>query len=287
MTQIRSMTSSDISEVFALIDRERWGWEQRHIERILLRDEDSSLVACENGEITGVLTALRYGELAFIAHIVIESASRGSRLGSMLLSEALNNLLSCEVKRIELFSNMDVIDFYEKRGFYPIEELTFFTLEQRNLESRLGFDSSQSDSIRFELDRAEKKSMAQMERIFGYDEERMIRILEKDPPDINSMLTVDEKVYGFLVGYTVDSYTDFGPWIVDRSQMHRSEEMLSSIISALPGNRFDIGVSSNNSFVNDLITKYGFEPNDKVMRMSLSDSRPEPYPSDVVSPPMF
>jgi len=287
MTQIRKMERSDIPGAFELIDRERWGWEQRHIERILSRDEESSLVACENGDVTGVLTALRYGGLAFIAHLVIKNDSRGAGLGPALLSEALDNMFSNEVKRIELFSNMDVIDFYVKYGFQSIEELTFFTLEQRSPENGLGTDDGLSDLIRLELDQDEKKSVARTERILGYGEEQMLRILENDPPDITSLLTMDKEIQGFLIGYTVDSYTDLGPWIVDLSQMHRSDGMLSSIISALPGNRFDIGVSSDNSFVLDMISKFGFEPNDRVMRMALSNPRPEPYPSNVISPPMF
>ena len=131
---IRTMVPTDYDGVYALwmscknmgfndVDDSRAG-----IEKFLLRNPDTCLVAEENGEIIGVVLGCQDGRRGYIYHLAVAEAHRRRGVGSQLAERCLAAMKEAGITKTALlvFKRNDAGNaFWERQGFIPREDVAY------------------------------------------------------------------------------------------------------------------------------------------------------------------
>ncbi len=139
---IRTMVPTDYDGVYALwmscknmgfndVDDSRAG-----IEKFLLRNPDTCLVAEENGEIIGVVLGGQDGRRGYIYHLAVAEAHRRRGVGSQLAERCLAAMKEAGITKTALLvfkRNEAGNAFWERQGFIPREDVAYRNRELTKL----------------------------------------------------------------------------------------------------------------------------------------------------------
>ncbi len=106
--EIRSMTITDYDEVYELWKITSYNAlssadERDQIARYLIRNEDCSLVAAEDGKIVGTVLCGHDGRRGYIHHMAVLPEYRRRGIAKALASEALKRLQDQGIKKAHIF----------------------------------------------------------------------------------------------------------------------------------------------------------------------------------------
>lgn len=132
--EIREMNISDYNEVYSLwtnctgmglnsIDDSKLG-----IERLLIRNPKTCLVALENDKIVGTILAGNDGRRGYIYHTAVSPDFRRRGIGSALAEKVISTLKNLGITKVVLVAfsrNKDGNAFWEKLGFSERTDLTY------------------------------------------------------------------------------------------------------------------------------------------------------------------
>lgn len=141
---LRVMTVKDYDEVYALwqrisgfgirsVDDSREG-----IERFLLRNPTTSVVAEENGKIVGAILCGHDGRRGCLYHVFVDSAYRMRGIGKSMVVFAMEALKKERINKVSLiaFTKNDIGNaFWKEIGWTKREDLNYydFTLNEENI----------------------------------------------------------------------------------------------------------------------------------------------------------
>lgn len=131
---LRLMTIEDYDKVYALwmscknmgfnnIDDSREG-----IEKFLIRNPSTNFVAEEEGRIVGIVLAGNDGRRGYVYHMAVAEDQRGKKIGSHLLTLALDALKAEGIAKVALlvFKRNEVGNaFWENMGFKVREDVAY------------------------------------------------------------------------------------------------------------------------------------------------------------------
>ena len=131
---LRLMTIEDYDKVYALwmscrnmgfnnIDDSREG-----IEKFLIRNPSTNFVAEEEGRIVGIVLTGNDGRRGYVYHMAVAEDQRGKKIGSRLLTLALDALKAEGIAKVALlvFKRNEVGNaFWESMGFGLREDLNY------------------------------------------------------------------------------------------------------------------------------------------------------------------
>ena len=143
-TVIRTMTIEDYAGVKALwmtikgfairsIDDSREG-----VERFLLRNPKSSVVAVKNGEIVGAILCGHDGRRGCLYHVCVREDQRRNGIGKEMVIFCMNALKEEKISKVSLiaFSSNDIGNaFWKQIGWTKREDLNYydFVLNEENI----------------------------------------------------------------------------------------------------------------------------------------------------------
>lgn len=102
------------------------------IEKKISRDPDLFLVAVSEGNIVGAVIGGFDGRRGLIYHLAVASLFRGCGVGSGLMNELESRLRAKGCLKCYLMvtvDNIEVADYYEKRGWQPMDQVRLFGKE--------------------------------------------------------------------------------------------------------------------------------------------------------------
>lgn len=143
-TVIRTMTIEDYAGVKALwmtikgfairsIDDSKEG-----VERFLLRNPKSSVVAVKNGEIVGAILCGHDGRRGCLYHVCVREDQRRNGIGKEMVIFCMNALKEEKISKVSLiaFSSNDIGNaFWKQIGWTKREDLNYydFVLNEENI----------------------------------------------------------------------------------------------------------------------------------------------------------
>lgn len=146
MVNIRKMTIEDYDGVHALwlsirgfsirsIDDSREG-----VEKFILRNPGTSIVAEEEGEIIGAILCGHDGRRATFYHVCVRENRRKQGIGKAMVVRAMNELKKEKINKVALiaFTKNDVGNaFWKSIGWKQRTDLNYydFVLNEENIES--------------------------------------------------------------------------------------------------------------------------------------------------------
>ncbi len=141
---LRVMTAEDYDEVYALwqkisgfgirsVDDSREG-----IERFLLRNPSTSVVAAEDGKIVGAILCGHDGRRGCLYHVCVDPAYRMRGIGKSMVVFAMEALKKEKINKVSLiaFTKNDIGNaFWKEIGWTKREDLNYydFTLNEENI----------------------------------------------------------------------------------------------------------------------------------------------------------
>jgi len=162
--EIGTASSKDFPSLVELTSHEGWNYSESDFVRLWSTGCMETLVAREGGAVAGMATVLDYGEVAWIANVVVRSDLRGMGTGRALMDEAIAR--NCGKRTISLLSYSNTVDFYRKQGFSQAGEMEHIRfIGSRDWEAKEG-----ASSMDFALDGI----------CFGYRRPRVLKMMARE-----------------------------------------------------------------------------------------------------------
>jgi GNAT superfamily N-acetyltransferase len=117
MIRIRLMTAADIALGMRLKEQAGWNQTEADWQRCLDLEPSGCFVADYDGLSVGTTTTCIFGQVAWIAMVLVDSSMRGRGIGKALMEHALTFLDSAGVPSIRLDATPLGQPLYEKLGF--------------------------------------------------------------------------------------------------------------------------------------------------------------------------
>src|SRR5438105_11990396 len=117
MIRIRRMTAADVPLGMRLKEQAGWNQTEADWQRCLDLQPDGCFVAEWNDTPVGTTTTCVFGNVAWIAMVLVDANHRGKGIGKALMNHALEYLDSAGVASIRLDATPLGQPLYEKLGF--------------------------------------------------------------------------------------------------------------------------------------------------------------------------
>jgi len=126
MIEIRRMTIDDVQLGLKLTRQAGWNQTESDWLRFIKLEPEGCFVAELNGSSVGTTTTCVFGQVAWIAMLLVDVSARGRGVGTAMLKHSLNYLEGRKVKTVRLDATSAGQPIYEKLGFVPEYQLARF-----------------------------------------------------------------------------------------------------------------------------------------------------------------
>ncbi len=126
MIEIRRMTIEDVQLGLTLTRQAGWNQIESDWLRFMKLEPTGCFVAELNGSSVGTITTCLFGQVAWIAMLLVDASARGRGVGTAMLKHSLNYLEGRKVKTVRLDATSAGQPIYEKLGFVPEYQLARF-----------------------------------------------------------------------------------------------------------------------------------------------------------------
>jgi len=126
MIEIRRMTIDDVQLGLKLTRQAGWNQTESDWLRFMNLEPTGCFVAELNGSSVGTITTCLFGQVAWIAMLLVDVSARGRGVGTAMLKHSLNYLEGRKVKTVRLDATSAGQPIYEKLGFVPEYQLARF-----------------------------------------------------------------------------------------------------------------------------------------------------------------
>lgn len=205
---LRPMTAADIPLGMRLKQEAGWNQTLTDWQRFLAIDPDGSFVASVDGVDLGTVATFRFGDIAWIAMVLVDVRSRGQGVGTALMTHALKHLEQAGVKSVRLDATPLGKPVYLKLGFVEQFELTRYagTLTAMFASTHAGaaepIAASDHEAI-YQLDR----------EVMQTDRKQLLEALLADESAHASVVKDGDHVLGFCLSRPGANAAFIGPCI--------------------------------------------------------------------------
>jgi len=242
------------------------GWMSENkatLEGFYLKDPKGCLLAEEKGQPVGICVTTFYGNCGFIGELIVRPEARGRGVGAELLRHGVRILKDRGAETIYLDGVVKAVALYERNEFNKVcrswrfsgqlagkpslhvRHMTVSDLDQVNALDRLSFGADRSFFLgrRFELF-----------------------------PEHSLVMLDGERVSGYILGSSGESWISAGPWVV-KEDAENPLELLSAFALTAGGRPISIGILETNHRACDIVRRLGFrERSDSPWRMAMGSS---------------
>lgn len=257
---VRPMAAEDLP--FGMRLKEQAGWNQLDADWQRARDlePDGCFVAEVDGVPAGTVTSCRFGEVAWIAMMLVDPAYRRRGVGRTLMVRALETLQRWGVRSVRLDATPLGRPLYESLGF---QAETTFVRHQGILPPALERSGALphvpvADVIEAvtALDRA----------VTGADRGALLRMLARQNPDSFRVARKHGKVVGFLLARPGAKARQIGPCIADDESGAR---LLEEVRTQYVGEAVMLDIPEGQARAAQVVTSWGFTRARELLRMGL------------------
>jgi ribosomal protein S18 acetylase RimI-like enzyme len=224
---IRILRMEDLDFAAAVTRAEGWYYTPRELEVMLRLDPEGSFIF-EDGEPLGIATTVTYGRTGVLGHLVVSEKGRGKRIGSALLSAAIDYMTGRNVESMLLYSAADAVKMYERKGFRALDDIKCMHLH-------LDADHRKTASPGCRpMKRSDVKEVAEIdERLFGDDRRPLIEVLFEEGPKHSFKIERDGRIEAFIMArHDHDGY-DLGPWVCTNGSPKDAEDLFWTALSTM------------------------------------------------------
>jgi predicted N-acetyltransferase YhbS len=240
--RIREMTSADI--VLGMRLKNQAGWNQVEADwlRFLSMQPDGCFVAEWNGTPVGTAVTCIFGEVAWLAMVLVDVAWRGRGIGAALVQHALNFLDKAGVRSVRIDATSLGQPLYAKLDFIPEYELRRYT----GVLPAQGDTSSPHSSTRVSAANAtDYEPVCQLDRAVTATDRRkfLLRLFSEFPHDLRVIKQSDE-LTGYVAIRPGSDALQIGPCVAAQND---GAELLADAANRFAGRRVFIDLPSGNS----------------------------------------
>lgn len=218
MIEIRRMTIDDVQLGLKLTRQAGWNQTESDWLRFMNLEPTGCFIAELNGSSVGTITTCLFGQVAWIAMLLVDAGVRGRGVGTAMLKHALNYLEGRKVKTVRLDATSAGQPIYEKLGFVPEYQLARFAC--RDLASPSGprregmAPSGRTGPVVTEATPEIFAGIIEFDkRMTGTNREKMLsRLFEEFPEDVHALWHGDE-IEGFIITRPGANAIQIGPCI--------------------------------------------------------------------------
>ena len=135
MPHIRPLTAADLPTAMVLKTEAGWNQLEAGWRRFLSMQPDGCFVAELDGEPVGTTVTCIFGDVAWVAMVLVARRARGRGIGTAMMRHALKFLDERGVPTVRLDATPMGQPIYERLGFVPEYTLVRFEGPARNLET--------------------------------------------------------------------------------------------------------------------------------------------------------
>jgi ribosomal protein S18 acetylase RimI-like enzyme len=231
MIRIRQMTAADIPLGMRLKEQAGWNQTEADWRRFLSLEPDGCFVAEWGSTAVGTTTTCKFGHVAWIAMVLVDSSVRGRGIGKALMNEAVSFLDAAGIRSVRLDATPLGQQLYERLGFAVQFELARF--------EGVPFGREPVDGV-------EKASLEGLNRLVEFDtvatatdRHRLVELLLAEQPDSMHFVERGGKIAGYISVRRGCRAVQFGPCIADAMaapllltdacRRHRSEHVYMDV----------------------------------------------------------
>lgn len=272
---IKALTPSDVPSALQLSTRAGWNQREEDWCTAVELTPDASFCASVDGEVVGTCIGISYGNLSWIAMMLVDPAFQRRGLGAELLLRAIDAL---PVDRpIGLDATAVGRLLYEQHGFVNTCQLTRWIAERTNLAVLADVATRNSSTMIRAIARSDLPSIATADRdVFGADRGRVLEWALSKGPECCAIATIDGELAGYVFGRTGRVFTHVGT-VVARAQSI-AEALVRHVTTSADT---PIGIDAFDALPEwtEKLAAYGFEtqrPLTRMIRPPSADAQRQP-----------
>lgn len=221
MIELRPLTRDDLPAALRL--REQAGWNQTaaDVERFLALQGDGCFGAELDGRIVGTVAVFIFGDVAWIAFVLVDAALRGQGIGQTLMRRALAFIDERGVPIARLDATPLGQPLYEKLGFVAERQLVRYQAGGQRLEAG-GKRDVDSPSLAVDRSMVQPGSREQLDAVVALDRrasaadrrELLTRLIEEQPEQFR-VVGDGDNLRGFCLARPGSRAWMLGPCVAD------------------------------------------------------------------------
>jgi GNAT superfamily N-acetyltransferase len=264
MIQLRLMTSADVPSGLRLSAQAGWNQTEADWRRALDLQPDGCFVAEWDGAPAGTTTTCVFGDVAWIAMVLVEPALRGRGIGMALLRHALAFLDGQGIATVRLDATPQGQPLYERLGFAADFRIARYEAVLEANDAAVCVEAGLP---------GQWEAMAALDRgVTGVDRrELLFRLFATEPQTVRVALQ-DDAVSGFIVARTGHRAVHLGPCIAPPEV---SPLLLVDAWGRYPGQRVYVDIPVENTTATRLAEAQGFTIQRYLTRMTRGTPRCE------------
>jgi GNAT superfamily N-acetyltransferase len=190
MIRIRPMTDADVSLGIHLSRQAGWNQTETDWRRALELDPAGCFVAECQGQPVGTATACAFGDVAWVALVLVDVAARNRGAGTALMEHTLTYLDGRGVNSVRLTATPMGQPIYEKLGFVGEYHLARYEGMLPPAPPVAGVESVPPERL---------AELARLEQTYtGLERDRLLVCTYREWPEAMRMVQQDGRVVGFL-----------------------------------------------------------------------------------------
>ena len=259
---LRLFKETDIEFAYETTKTEGWNYKKEDTQRMFSYNPSGCFIAEVNGKQVGHVFSVNYGNLGWIGLLIVRAEYRRKGVGTALMKEAINNLLTSGVETIRLEAVSAIATIYRKLGFVDEYDSLRFSGITRKIAS------TSSSNVRL----AKKETIKQIAKFdaeyFGANRINVLGNLYHDNPKLCFVSYAESKINGYVMCRTAEKGYRVGPWVCSSENPQAAKELLMRCMETVSENvKLYLGVPAVNKKAVEILQGFGFEQYSKSIRM--------------------
>ena len=261
MLRIRPLTGKDFWSIIRLTNKERWGFGERDLRRMLALEPKGCLVAELAGLPVGLTTAVSYSKkLGWIGNVIVDARHRRAGVGSSLVESAIRHLLHLRVRKIGLFSYPENKSMYEQLNFRTTGGFARLSISGRARSRTTGNTEVPFRRI-LRIDR----------EAFGADRRRLLKRLLREFPRSWAWILKGRELSGYSVVKQYQDSSEMGPSVCKQTNPEDLATLFRSSLALTTKWPLEVSIPKSNQTGLETAIRVGFRVERKGLVMSFAD----------------
>lgn len=268
----RPFTAADLP--FGIWLTEQAGWNQTPEDwlRAYELEPDGAFVAQVDGQDAGVVTTCTFGNVAWIALLLVAPDMRNRGAGKLLLDTALDRLDRRSIPNVRLDATPLGQPLYEQRGF--VADFTMIRFAGRVTAAKLRVDTPLAKfSIRDMTDDSLTEALAIDRAVIGVDRTKLVERLYRLAPQAARTMETEGRTVGYALARPGRVARHIGPCASLDPVAGRA--LLRDAISRHDGRFVFLDIPADNSAACELARDAGLIEQRRLLRMTRGPRQPE------------
>jgi GNAT superfamily N-acetyltransferase len=218
---LRLFKESDIDFAYESTKIEGWNYAKKDIQRMFSYNPSGCFIAEINGKRVGHVFSVNYGKLGWVGLLIVRAECRRKGVGTSLMREAINHLLSSGVETIRLEAVSAIATVYLKLGF--VDEYDSLRLLGVNRK----IDSATNSNVKLLRKEAIRQIAKFDAKYFGVNRIKVLSSLYHDNPKLCFVSYTGSKLVGYIMFRKAEKGYRVGPWVCNPENAQAARELLT------------------------------------------------------------